>query len=62
MKPLRLGRPIEDSVMMRNTAVSRGTTALSPPYSEISRVWRRSDSIPTTRKSPPVLTPCAIIW
>ena len=60
--PFRLGRPIDDSVMIRNTAVRRGTTAFRPPYSAINRVWRRSDSMPTTRKSPPVLTPCAIIW
>ena len=32
------------------------------PYSAINRVWRRSDSMPTTRKRPPVLTPWFSIW
>ncbi len=61
-KPLRPGNPTEARVMTRKAAVSRGITAFRPPNSEISRVWRRSDSIPTTAKSPPVLTPWASIW
>ena len=54
--------PIEASVMIRNAAVSRGITLFRPPNSEMRRVCRRSDSIPTMRKSPPVETPCASIW
>ena len=61
-KPFSPGMPIEASVMMRNAAVNRGITCFSPPNSLISRVCRRSDSMPTARKSPPVLTPCASIW
>ena len=56
------GSPIEASVIRKNTATKRGTTFFSPPNSAISRVCRRSDSMPTSRKSPPVLTPCASIW
>ena len=48
--------------MMRNAAVSRGITLFRPPNSLMSRVWRRSESMPTTAKSPPVLTPWASIW
>ena len=62
MKPLSAGMPIEASVMMRNAAVSRGITLRRPPNSLMRRVWRRSDSMPTMRKSPPVLMPCASIW
>ena len=62
MNPFSVGRPIEASVISRKTAVRRGVTVFSPPYSLMSRVWRRSESIPTMRKSPPVLTPCASIW
>ncbi len=38
------------------------STFFSPPNSAISRVCRRSDSMPTMRKSPPVLTPWFSIW
>ena len=62
MKPFRPGSPIDASVMIMNAAVSRGMTAFSPPNSLIRRVCRRSESMPTMRKSPPVLTPCASIW
>ena len=42
MKPLSGGMPIELSAAIRNTIVNTGITLISPPYSEISRVWRRS--------------------
>ena len=42
MKPLSAGMPIDDSVMIRNTAAYTGMIFDRPPYSEISRVWRRS--------------------
>ena len=48
--------------MIRKAAVSRGITLFSPPNSLISRVWRRSDSMPTTANRPPVLMPWASIW
>ena len=62
MKPFMPGRPTDESVMSRNAAVSFGITDLMPPYSLMSRVWRRSDIMPTRRRAPPVLTPCASIW
>ena len=62
MKPFMPGRPTEASVMSRNAAVSRGITFLIPPNSLMRRVWRRSDIMPTSANSPPVLTPCASIW
>ena len=48
--------------MISVTAVNRGITLFNPPYSLISRVWRRSDSMPTMQNSAPVLTPWASIW
>jgi hypothetical protein len=42
MKPFSAGRPIDDIVMTRNTVAKTGITFERPPYSEISRVWRRS--------------------
>ena len=42
MKPLSGGIPIELSAAIRNTIVNTGITFSSPPYSEISRVCRRS--------------------
>ena len=62
MKPFRPGSAIDDSVISRNAATSRGITAFRPPNSEISRVCRRSDSMPTIMNSPPVLTPWLSIW
>ena len=62
MKPFMPGSAIDDSVMSRKAATRRGITALSPPNSAISRVWRRSDSMPTMMKRPPVLTPWLSIW
>ena len=56
------GRPIDASVIISVTAVNRGIPAFRPPYSLISRVWRRSDNMPTMQNSAPVLTPCASIW
>ena len=50
----------EGELMM--TSFVFGVTALSPPYSEIKRVWRRSESMPTIMNSPPVLTPWLSIW
>ena len=61
-KPFRPGRPIDDSVMIRKAATSFGITALRPPNSAIRRVCRRSESMPTMMKSPPVLTPWFSIW
>jgi len=60
--PLSPGSPIDESVMTRNAATRCGITFFNPPYSAMSRVWRRSDSMPTIRKSAPVLMPWAIIW
>ena len=60
--PFSPGNPIDESVTIRNTATSRGVILFKPPYSAISRVCRRSDSIPTMRKRPPVLTPWFSIW
>ena len=48
--------------MIRKAATSFGITAFRPPNSAIRRVWRRSESMPTMRKSPPVLTPWLSIW
>jgi hypothetical protein len=62
MNPFKPGRPIDDSVMISITAVSRGIPVLSPPNSLIRRVCRRSESMPTMQNSAPVLTPCASIW
>ena len=42
MKPFSAGRPMDDIVMIRKTAAYTGITLESPPYSEISRVCRRS--------------------
>ena len=56
------GSAIDDSVTSRNAATRRGITAFSPPNSAISRVCRRSESMPTSRNSPPVVTPWLSIW
>jgi hypothetical protein len=42
MKPFSVGKPIDDMVITRKTAAYTGMTFDSPPYSEISRVCRRS--------------------
>ena len=42
MKPFSGGIPMELSAASRNTIVNIGITFISPPYSEISRVCRRS--------------------
>ncbi len=42
MKPLSVGSPIDDIVISRKTAAYTGITFDRPPYSEISRVCRRS--------------------
>ena len=42
MNPFSAGSPIDDIVMIRNTAANTGMTFERPPYSEISRVCRRS--------------------
>ena len=42
MKPFNGGMPMELSAASRNTMVNTGITFMSPPYSEISRVCRRS--------------------
>ena len=62
MNPFMPGKPIDDSVRISITAVSRGITVLRPPNSLIWRVCRRSDSMPTMQNRPPVVTPCASIW
>ncbi len=61
-KPFSPGKPIDDSVMIRKAATSCGITFFKPPNSEMSRVCRRSESMPTIRNSPPVLTPWLSIW
>ncbi len=40
--PFVPGTAIEDRLISRNTAKYQGTTARSPPNSEMRRVWRRS--------------------
>ena len=62
MNPLSAGNPIDDIVIRRNTAAYPGMTFESPPYSEISRVCRRSYTTPTSRKSAPVEMPWLICW
>ena len=57
MNPFKVGSPIDDIVMMRNTAAYTGMIFDSPPYSEMSRVCRRSYTMPTIRKSAPVEMP-----
>ena len=42
MNPFSVGSPIDDIVMMRKMAAYTGITFERPPYSEISRVCRRS--------------------
>ena len=56
------GIPIELSAAIRNTIVNIGITRSSPPYSAISRVCRRSYTIPTIKKSMPVEIPWLICW
>ena len=56
-KPFSPGRPIDDSVMMRKRRHQARRHLLEAAVSEIRRVCRRSDSMPTMRNSPPVLTP-----
>ena len=60
--PFRPGSPIDDSVMTKNAATSLGITCFRPPNSAMRRVCRRSDSMPTMRKSAPVETPWFSIW
>ena len=42
MKPFNGGIPMELSAAMPNTTVKIGMMRIRPPYSAISRVWRRS--------------------
>jgi len=42
MNPFNGGIPMELSAAKPNTTVNIGITLISPPYSEISRVCRRS--------------------
>ena len=60
--PFVPGSPTDESVTMTNTVAMSGTCLARPPYSEMSRVWRRSYSMPTRRKSAPVETPWFSIW
>ncbi len=62
MNPLSVGRPIDDIVISRNTPAKAGITFDNPPYSEISRVCRRSYTTPTSRNSAPVEIPWLICW
>ena len=57
MKPLSEGMPMELSAVTKKTIVKMGMTRSRPPYSEISRVWRRSYTMPTIKKSMPVEMP-----
>ena len=57
MNPFNNGKPIDDMVMIRKTIAKTGITFEMPPYSEISRVCRRSYSMPTIKKSAPVEMP-----
>src|SRR5207245_3261408 len=60
--PLKPGTASEDRQMKRKRAANHGITALRPPYSAISKVCRRSYSIPTIRNSAPVEMPWLSIW
>ena len=62
MNPLKPGTAMEERQTRRKTAAKRGITFRRPPNSEMRRVCLRSDSMPTMRKSPPVLMPWFSIW
>ena len=51
-----------DMVTRPKKAANTGIGRAIPPKSEIMRVWRRSYSIPTNRKSAPVESPWFTIW
>ena len=42
MNPLSSGSPAELNMAMAKIMANLGITCARPPYSEISRVWRRS--------------------
>ena len=56
-KPFVAGRPIDESDTMVSTAAKSGTTLAIPPNASISRVCRRSYSMPTRKNSAPVEMP-----
>src|ERR1019366_2275513 len=58
--PLSSGSPIEDINMMSVIVAYTGMTLEMPPYSEISRVCRRSYRMPTIKNSAPVEMPWLI--
>ncbi len=41
-KPLVPGRPMEESVTTTKAVAIQGTCLARPPYSAMTRVWRRS--------------------
>ncbi len=45
-----------------NTPASTGAERCSPPSLAISRVWRRSEIMPTNRNRAPVEIPWLTIW
>ncbi len=57
MKPLRPGRPSEPRTKKRVKPAATGSGLASVPMAAISRVWVRSYTKPTRRKSAPVSTP-----
>src|SRR5260370_39358832 len=52
-KPLSMGKPSEESATKRKKAASLGIGVARPPYSEISKVWRRGDGIAASKKRAP---------
>jgi len=42
MNPFSVGSPIDDIIITMKIAAYTGITFERPPYSAISRVWRRS--------------------
>ena len=55
--PLSGGNPIDDIITMVNTTANTGATFCRPRSAAISRVWRRSEIMPTRRNSAPVDRP-----
>src|SRR5260370_20428989 len=49
-KPLSMGKPSEESATKRKKAASLGIGVARPPYSEISKGWRRAESMATGKK------------
>ena len=59
-KPFSSGSPIDDMNMISEMVAYTGMMFEMPPYSEISRVCRRSYRMPTIKNSAPVEMPWLI--